>query len=68
MSYPINHALDCWSELFLNSLVDVSSTKSKCFHGLSLLFSRVADQASLLGDSNSSHNYPLNTLASEIFL
>ncbi len=61
---PIDHPLNFWSKLMLNTFVDLTMRpKPQGLHSAPLFLFRAANQAFYLGNSYFSHDYPLNTLS-----
>jgi hypothetical protein len=64
MADLVDHPLDFWRKFMLNTSIDLtmrSETQSR--HRAPLLLIRIANQAFYLGNSDSIHDYPLNTLS-----
>ena len=61
---PVDHPLYFRCKIVLNTSIDLTmAPKSQGPHGTLLLFVRVANKALYLGNSDSGHSYPLNTLS-----
>lgn len=60
----VEHTLNCWGKLVLNTPVDLTMMpKPQGCHGALLLLIRIANEALYLCNSDLIHAYPLNTLS-----
>ena len=64
MADPVDHPLYFWCKVMFNTSIYLAmAPEPKGIHGTLLLSIGATNQTSSLGNSDSSHAYPLNTLS-----